>query len=364
VLSCFLVILILFLFLKYYKNLFTFLQKEKIFWLFSFLFCLSFFLSLLLQPTIHGFGVFIEWLILPVICGFLIFIHSTFDKNVFYIISTSLLILLFTVDIIALFYLLTKNLTFDGRLQSFFISPNHLAMFITPLIFIITINLITQNKLYIKVFTILTIILSLIILFFTYSFSSLLALVLSMLIVCFFVIKNKLLQILSIIIFIALLGIGLNQKITHSNIDWNRNSLSSRIMIWQSAKLHLENNLILNKNGLDEFQTIYLSLQPYFKPYLEWSAPTPHNIFLTIWISGGFFALLFFLLLLARWFFIAIYFNKINIITILFIVSILSIILTGLFDTTYWKNDLSIIFWLIISISLANFMSVHHIDNR
>ena len=39
--------------------------------------------------------------------------------------------------------------------------------------------------------------------------------------------------------------------------------------------------------GPGNFQNKYLEYQKYFPPYLEWSAPQPHNIFLAFWLESG-----------------------------------------------------------------------------
>jgi len=96
------------------------------------------------------------------------------------------------------------------------------------------------------------------------------------------------------------------------------------------------------------FQKYYLDYQVNFAPYPEWSVPQPHNIFLAFWLQAGLLGLVGFFWLLIS------FFKKIEpkqILSSILIGTMIYILIHGMVDTTYWKNDLSIIFWLIISIA-------------
>lgn len=69
------------------------------------------------------------------------------------------------------------------------------------------------------------------------------------------------------------------------NLD-ERSSLSSRIMIWTVASRAAVENFPWGI-GIGQFQSVYLSYQPYYRPYLEWAAPEPHNLFLAVLLAGG-----------------------------------------------------------------------------
>ncbi len=353
ILTCFLLTLSIILFIVHHKHILTIFKEEKILWYLALFFVLSFVPVLFLHPSLHGLGVFIEWLFMPALTGFLIFVHITQHFHARTWISTGMLTILFLVSCISLLYLLHDTTTFDGRLQAYFLSPNHLAMFIAPLIFFVLAYFTTTRSLLIKIFVFFTLSLALTTLFFTYSFSTLFVLLFLSIIIALILIKRKMLLFFTtLLIIISLFFVGY-QKILHSNADWQRNSFASRLMIWDSATFHIQNNTILS-SGIDNFQQDYLSAQPYFEPYLEWSAPTPHNLLLTLWISGGFFSVLFFCLLCTRWLYLSIYtYHKTKNTTILFyIAALLTILFSGVLDTPYWKNDLSIIFWIIIGINL------------
>lgn len=353
ILTCFLIILSIALLIVHHKHISTIFKKEKNLWYLALFFVLSFVPALIFHPSLHSFGVFIEWLFMPTLTGFLIFIHTTQQLNARTWISVGMLTILFFVSCISLLYLSHNTTTFDGRLQAYFLSPNHLAMFIAPLIFFVLAYFITTRSLAIKIIILLTLLFSLTTLFFTYSFSTLFTLLFLSIVIAFILIKQKIFLFFTILLMIISLFFVSYQKIIHSNIDWQRNSFASRLMIWDSATLYIQNNTIMS-SGIDNFQQNYLSAQPYFEPYLEWSAPTPHNLLLTLWISGGFFSVLFFCLLCARWLYLSTYtyYKTKSTEILLYITALLTILLSGLFDTPYWKNDLSIIFWIIIGSTL------------
>jgi O-antigen ligase len=125
-------------------------------------------------------------------------------------------------------------------------------------------------------------------------------------------------------------------------------------MIWDSTVFILQKNILIS-GSIDDFQNSYLTVQPYFQQYLEWSAPTPHNLLLTLWISGGFFSVLFFCLVCSRWLYISIhtYNTSKNTYILLYVGALCTVLLSSVIDTNYWKNDLSIIFWIIIALGAS-----------
>jgi len=85
-----------------------------------------------------------------------------------------------------------------------------------------------------------------------------------------------------------------------------------------------------------------------FEPYPEWAVPQPHNIFLAFWLQTGLIGLVGFIWLII----IIIFLNyKPKILSFILLYAIIYILIHGLVDTTYWKNDLSVIFWVIIALN-------------
>ncbi|XLQ20750.1 MAG: O-antigen ligase family protein [Candidatus Moraniibacteriota bacterium] len=213
-----------------------------------------------------------------------------------------------------------------------------------------------------------TVILTCIVLFFTNSLTSSFVFIFILFIISIILIKNYyirsgrtcpsttkslMLFILGLFFILSILFITYH-KISNINPDFSRSSLSSRHEIWTVATNHLQKNTLINTSGINDFQQIYLDAQRYYPPYLHWSAPTPHNLLLTLWTSGGFFTVLFFCLLCSRWLYLSAssYIKTKNATILFYIAAFLTILLTSLFDTPFWKNDLSIIFWILLLFGL------------
>ncbi|PID52683.1 MAG: hypothetical protein CR972_00545 [Candidatus Moraniibacteriota bacterium] len=321
--------------------------SKNIFFIFCILFIFSFIPSLFLYPNTHAFGVFIEWIFLPTISGLLLWYYG-FKKNSHNFILFCLLLLSLSVSIASLLLFIENFVTYDHRLSAFFLSPNHLAMFIAPFLFTnIAFFIKTSYKIF-KVLCVIAIFSCASTLFFTQSFSTIFAICASFFIIFSILIKKKKVFILlTTLLLITLCSLAF-LKFDNSNIIFERNSFSSRIMIWNTS-LHLIQKNPLFGYEIDNFQTIYLNAQPLYTPYLEWAVPTPHNIFLNLLISGGFFALFSFCTLCAYILYSGYMFyiqNKKPYIIFIY-GSFLTILFCGLFDTPFWKNDLSIIFWII-----------------
>jgi O-antigen ligase len=266
------------------------------------------------------------------------------------------------VALVGITYKLLGIITFDGRLSAFFLSPNHLAMqlasgFFFGLYFLKKASL--QEKSLIKTTTnLLLLILIVIALYYTYSYGAWISTLLSVFVLFFTlpISKKYFLAFLFLCLtFMALFISQLNTAKLASLVDFSsRSSLSSRETIWQVSTILIKQNPIVGI-GPGNFQSAYLSLQPMFPLYLEWAVPQPHNIFLAFWLQAGllgiigFFVLLFFVFK-SFWQLLK---HKKN---VAFATPLLGFflytVLHGLVDTTYWKNDLSFLFWICLILLL------------
>jgi O-antigen ligase len=316
------------------------------------------FLGLLISTVANGnyaagFGIIKSWFLVPLIFS-LLAINLLREKKSSILWALYLSSLL--VAIISLGYYSLGIVTYDGRLEAFFNSPNYLAMFLAPGI-IIALAQISNIKYQIPdrfktLFRISFLMISSAF-YLTYSYAAWLSLLGAFFLVMFFSGKIKLKHILlSLGIFLAILFLqGGSGKFSDLVRFDERSSLSSRIMIWQSAGKMLEENWLLGI-GPGNFQDKYLEYQKYYPPYLEWSVPHPHNIFLAFWLSGGILGIVGFMWLIYL-FLGEIFSRKQGEANWIFAGIIFYFLLHGLFDTTYFKNDLAVIFWLAITNVIA-----------
>ena len=299
------------------------------------------------------------------------------------------------VSLISIFYLLNNNLSFDGRLSAFYISPNYLAMYISP-VFLIALFFLLRGKrvLSIKYQVLSVVILTIIFipLFFTYSYGAFLGIFAGVIWmfykmqVCHFNNKTfcnplrrslsaedcdekmrdslqssaerlqrgknkklflKMLTLIILATFISITAVKFNQIVNSES----RSSFHSRLMIWNASVEIIKDNPVFGI-GPGTFQETYLSYSEKFdEPYLEWAVSQPHNTLLAFYLQTGLIGFVGFILILI-WFF---YRCRDEAMPRLYgqIISVLMIyiLVHGLVDTMYWKNDLSLMFWLVIGLA-------------
>lgn len=337
-------------------------------------FLASFFSLLWAENRATTLGVTKGWIFIPILIFLLvsgvvrskkfqkIFLGSLKGAGIFYLLSS-------------LIFLFSKNLTYDHRLAGIFLSPNHLAMVLVPTVLIFGLEFFCRgkNKMNASLLLLLSS-LSLLALYFTYSYTSWMALgTTAALAATVFLLKadgsarkrifKAALPLLLIPTTVALYFQLDNPKLTSILNGEYYSSLNSRTMIWQSALLITKDHWLFGIGG-GNFQSVYLEYQKYFKePYEEWAVPEPHNIFLAFHLSLGITGLLSFLLLLLYVFRLIIQYlrtarlnefsKEIGAARMLWLWSALyltAFLVTGITDTPYWKNDLSLLFWLSITI--------------
>ncbi|MDO8529731.1 MAG: O-antigen ligase family protein [bacterium] len=314
------------------------------------------FLGLILSTLINknyqaGFGIIKGWFLDPLLFSFIL-IQKIKEKKEVENILKIFYFSAFATSLAALGYFFFGFLTYDGRLKAFYLSPNHLAMFLAPAIFVgIYFSRIKNQELRINNF-VMIFYNSLIVLavYLTYSYATWTAIVLSLLIVLLIEksFSKKFALISVLIFFIAFLTQLNNPKL--KDFFSERSSLNSRVMVWKSSVRMLQDNFIFGI-GPENFQNKYLERQKYFPPYLEWAVPEPHNLYLAFWLQSGIIGLVGFVSLVTIWLKQALK-NSVDSLRAVFLGIIFYILIHGIADTPYWKNDLSFIFWMIFSLAL------------
>ena len=308
----------------------------------------------------QGLGILKGWFLFPIIFAVILYEEAYADKRK---IGKYFLAIFYSgaaLSLLGLVYWLSGNLTYDGRLRTFFDSPNQLAMTLAPALIIGICSLrkkrsggITMGK---PVFYIVSILFIATNLYLTKSAGALFAVAATILFIFFGNnwTKKKGIQFAEIFLIVVIIFTGLIffQDVTVDKAVDSRSSLASRMMIWKSALFITKDNPILGI-GPGNFQNKYLEYQKYFPPYLEWAVPEPHNIFLAFWLGTGILGLFGFLLLIFQFF----RDNKKALtnnrqLGTLCLAIMLYFLLHGLVDTTYWKNDSAVVFWLVIATNI------------
>jgi len=317
-----------------------------------------------------GFGVIKGWFVIPVLFSWLVY-KSVKSEQDLKSVLTWLYSGIFGVSVTALGYYFAGILTYDGRLSGIYNSPNFLAMYASPAIIIgifLIKNAMRNVQNYSSKFKILLLIISLVIIlcvcYLTYSYAAWAAVMLGLIITA--LMKNKKINRRAILVgLIIILLIIISQWNTekYGNLrEFTRSSMESRIMIWKSAGKILADNPVWGI-GPGNFQSKYLEHQKYFPPYLEWAVPEPHNLYLAFWLHAGLPGIIGFLILIIKWLKDLsknIKKQKNSEISAVLLGIMLYILIHGLVDTPYWKNDLSLVFWLIFFLGLRlNFNAIN-----
>jgi len=331
-----------------------------------------------------GLGAIKGWFVFPIIFAIIFFDALKKDES---LLKKTILALFFSgvaISIVGVVYKFLGIVTFDDRLKIFWDSPNQLAMFLA-VPFLIGLHFILENKNNTRIYMFSFALIGLNI-FFTFSYGAWLALAIASAVIIWLKYRKKehkkYLAIFAIILLILLAWASIFKYKSIANMG-ERSSLASRLAIWKSAGLMIENDPLFGI-GPGNFNEKYLEYQKYFPSYLEWSAPQPHNIFLAFWLESGLVGLIGFIILLFYFFrenkkvypFTKIeednnasisvikkqtseklddkeYFGggAIQDLRILLLGIMIYILIHGLVDTTYWRNDLAGVFWEMIAMN-------------
>jgi O-antigen ligase len=309
-----------------------------------------------------GLGILKGWFLLPLFFAYLFFENTKntaqIEQSLFGLYCSA-----FLVALVSLGYKVLGLVTFDGRLSAFYASPNYLAFYLAPGVLLgsyLAVKTVLTTESFLKKLSLLASFgLLLLALFYTYSYGAWLAVFLALAAVSFFAFPKKqfflTLSLLLGFLVVATFSQIHSQKFAGLTTFSKRSSLASRFVIWQAAEKMLLKNPIWGI-GPGNFQANYLALQPFFPPYLEWAVPEPHNLFLAFWLQAGILGLVGFIFLLVFIFFWLLknqVRGKITVETVLG-AFFLYTILHGLVDTPFWKNDLAFLFWVFLSIFMAN----------
>jgi O-antigen ligase len=132
------------------------------------------------------------------------------------------------------------------------------------------------------------------------------------------------------------------------------NTLSLRLSLWRSALNLLAHHPLLG-GGLSGFQS---SVQPYRDPAYREALIDPHNLFLNFWSETGLLGLLAFVWLSV----VAVRYVARGVrggsgsraLSIGVGAALLAVLVHGLLDVPYFKNDLALVFWVLLAVQVAS----------
>lgn len=310
---------------------------------------------------------------LEAILFFIVFIYNIKDqkdlKNVIYCLE----ILVIAIGIFAIIQKITgifipidfwaKAAT--RRVTTFFGYPNANGLLIAPIILLTIGNLLTNKSLKSLILSPLAIILGILTIIFAQSTGALVGVICGILFLLFYYSRTRKITLIATIIFLIVILLSpfspFKQKINYQKLDLNSTSLEIRLNQWPETLKMLKDNPIFGV-GLANYQN-------KFKPYHQFEFIEiflyPHNIFLNFWSEIGLLGLMAFIWLIIVFFVYG--FKKLKesnppLLLLTIIGSMVTLLIHGLADVPYFKNDLAILFWMIIGLVII--VSKNKISNN
>lgn len=349
------------------------IKKFDLDWLLPLLFIVASAIAVYFSPDkTKALGILKGWFLVPVIFGWIV--YEAFGKRDLPKISIPVFLSLLLVSkwailqklgfISTLFYQ-KGDPSFiqyinEGRAFGPFESPNYLAMFLAPMIFLSLLLVKYLKSKALKIIFYVLFLLPLLALYFSTSRGGAVALFSSMAAFLLFMFfrsrqfRRRVENIGNVLIFALIFSVTTFLVYAVRIISPNQGGDKIRFEIYRYAEQLIRQNPV-SGIGLGTFQDKVGELSAGNAGFQEFGlsyALHPHNLYMAFWLNLGLFGLIIFIILIILTI-KNLFKNKIDVFykSCLFS-ALIAVLVHGIFDTTYFKNDLSVIFWLTYVISL------------
>lgn len=365
-----LMFLVLFLvwFFKDKKYLFfkdiNFLPKNWRLWMTAWL--LVSILALIYHFTFSSLGLWRAYFLEPILFSFIILDLAKNKKNREIIFNSFAVLILFLSAVAAYQYFTdwrlpaAYNYPNVKRLTAVFSYPNAVTLLVTPLLaFLFAYSISLRGTLARKIFLATSILSGFWLILMTKSEGAILALAFALFVFIFFKLKTKFQQgfILGFGLYLVFFSAAKNYFLSafndlfHPVASHFTSSLAIRGLQWQETWLMLKEHWFFGA-GLNGYQTLFAQYHQikWLEIFLY-----PHNIFLNFWVELGILGLLLFLVfiyLLAKN--LKQLFLQKHYLAWPLTLAWLVILVHGLVDVPYFKNDLSLLFFLLLSLTIVS----------
>lgn len=280
-------------------------------------------------------------------------VYQVANRRITKYVPRALLLSSLPISATALWQVITNNfITIDGRASAWFLSANYLALFLVPVL-LLSISSLLQTRGKVRIAGWIVWAMGLAAVYFSFSFGGWFALA-SGVVVYLIILRG----VRAKPVWMGLLGLAALGGLAYLTIPRfaalfdlvQRTSASVRLQVWSTALLMIKDRWLTGL-GLGSFDQNYLSYAVRLFPSpLETMMLHPHNFFFQIAISLGLPGLIGFGLIVIQWW------RQLFRLADRYLVASLAaamtgILLHGLIDTTYFKNDLAAIFWLLIGLA-------------
>lgn len=311
-------------------------------------------------PTMtKALGIFKGWIVAPML--YFVMARTVFREkpSMIPLALRALLISGIFLSLVALQQVFTGEfLTPDMRASGPFDSANYLALYLGPLVVFSGMSFLQTEKKEDRIFLALAFALCAAALFFTQSYAAWIAVIAGFSLALLLWVRRreaKWFWITFAAVFVLGAGMVLSQlgsdKFTQFLEFSERSSSSVRIQIYEISA-HLLGQHPLLGIGLGQFEQQYqaVAVESLGQAPFEWNMLHPHNIFLAVWLNMGLLGLIAFIWLCGKSFLWLTEEDKKE--RHLAALMLVVMLVHGLFDTPYFKNDLAFQFWLILAMTL------------
>ncbi len=238
----------------------------------------------------------------------------------------------------------------DGRLNSVFGTPNYHALLTVPIIVLLLGLAFRERRL--RPWLIAAIAVNLFALYFTFSYGGYVALAVGIAVLGLFsrAYRKYVGIIAALVVIVGLLQIG-TDKFRRLGDFTGRSSSHVRVQIWQASWRIIREHPILGV-GPGNFEPAYREAIPHIVfPPLEWLVTLPHNFALAITSQTGGIGLIVFVWLCIVFFRVA---WKNQTLRGPLVAAMIALLVHGLVDTPYFKNDLALLFFVLVALTLIS----------
>jgi O-antigen ligase len=254
--------------------------------------------------------------------------------------------------LLAMTFYFTGFKTIDGRLLDLDrLSPNYMAMYLVPL-FVLNLGAIFKNKDKAKYFYLIVMgIIMATAIFLTNSRGGYIATLAGVIILTLSWLNNKVGKKTAVSLILILLAVMLGFsawffKPQANDLGRTGSSSNIRYYIWTTSIKIAKDNPV-SGIGLDNFQTYFSNFTKGWTNFDEFITPeahTAHNLYLQIYLTMGLAGIISF--------FTLIYSSKFwRSRDLALVAALTSIFIFALFDTPFFRNDLAILFWMILALT-------------
>ena len=241
------------------------------------------------------------------------------------------------------------------RVTTFFGYPNANALLVVPVVLLTLSNLLTDKKKAIQIFNLAVLVLGALTVFLAKSTGGLIGLLAGFVFILLFHKKTR----LATLLVILAVSLGLNfslpvkkkigytlAKASETHLPLDASDFHIRAQQWRETTAMLLDTPVFGA-GLAGYQNLVAPYHqnPHVEIYLY-----PHNFFLNFWTETGFLGLISIIWILIVFFILAA--KNPNILTLTAASAMIGLLVHGLVDVPYFKNDLSVLFWIIIGLMI------------